>query len=146
MDNIFIMFGWRVFQQTVCIPTCTNCAPLLADLIGDYVDSIYQVELEIKDTTYTAKSASYLDYNLQIESEGRFRTKFYDKPAYGVYISQLIRYYPSGAPKFVLFTCVSGVRIVHVVKSYVFMFLVPCCDVCSDFRVKTMVDSSRLPL
>ena len=33
-DNIFVFFGGRVFQQTVCIPTCmcTNCAPLLADL------------------------------------------------------------------------------------------------------------------
>ena len=56
---------------------------------------------------------SYFDLNLEIDSEGRLRTKFYDKrqdfnfpivnfpftcsnipaaPAYGVYISQLIRY------------------------------------------------------
>jgi len=32
IDNIFVMFGGRVFQQTVGIPMCTNCAPLLADL------------------------------------------------------------------------------------------------------------------
>ena len=32
IDNIFVMFGWRVFQQTVGIPMVTNCAPLLADL------------------------------------------------------------------------------------------------------------------
>ena len=32
IDNIFDMFGGRVFQQTVCIPMGTNCAPLLADL------------------------------------------------------------------------------------------------------------------
>ena len=33
IDNIFVMFGGRVFQQTVgYIPMGTNCAPLLADL------------------------------------------------------------------------------------------------------------------
>ena len=32
IDNIFVMFGERVFQQTVDIPMGTNCAPLLADL------------------------------------------------------------------------------------------------------------------
>ena len=32
IDNIFVFFGGRVFQQTVVIPMGTNCAPLLADL------------------------------------------------------------------------------------------------------------------
>ena len=32
IDNIFAMFGGRVFQQTISIPMSTNCAPLLADL------------------------------------------------------------------------------------------------------------------
>jgi hypothetical protein len=32
IDNIFVMFGGHVFQQTVDIPMGTNCAPLLADL------------------------------------------------------------------------------------------------------------------
>merc|ERR1712148_15503 len=32
IDNIFVMFGDQVFQQTVGIPMGTNCAPLLADL------------------------------------------------------------------------------------------------------------------
>ena len=80
---------------------------------GDYVDRIYPIELEIKDTTDTVKSASYLDLHLEIDNEGRLKTKLYDKrddfsfpivnfpflssnipaaPAYGVYISQLIRY------------------------------------------------------
>jgi hypothetical protein len=94
IDNIFVMFGGRVFQQTVGIPMGTNCAPLLADLFlysyeadfiqgllkknekkiarsfnftfryiddvlslnnsrfVDFVDRIYPIELEIKDTTY----------------------------------------------------------------------------------------------
>jgi hypothetical protein len=77
---------------------------------------IYPIELEIKDTTDTDTSALHLDLHLDIDSEGRLRTKLYDKrddfnfpivnfplicinipvaPAYGVYkmyISQLIRY------------------------------------------------------
>jgi hypothetical protein len=69
--------------------------------------------LEIKDTTDTPRSASYLDLHLEIDNRGRLSTKLYDKrddftfpimnfpflcgnipaaPAYGVYISQLHRY------------------------------------------------------
>jgi hypothetical protein len=93
IENIFVMFGGRVFQQTVDIPMGTNCAPLLADLFlysyeadfiqellkknekklarsfnftfryiddvlslnnsrfVDFVDRIYPIELEVKDTT-----------------------------------------------------------------------------------------------
>ena len=32
IDNIFDLFGGRVFQQTIDIPIGTNCAPLLVDL------------------------------------------------------------------------------------------------------------------
>jgi hypothetical protein len=46
---------------------------------GDFVDHIYHIELEIKDTTDTDRSASYLDLHLEIVSEGQFRTKLYDK-------------------------------------------------------------------
>ena len=80
---------------------------------GDYVERIYPFKLEIKDTTDTVKSASYLDLHLEIDNEGLLKTKLYDKrydfifpivnfpflsskipaaPAYVVYISQLIRY------------------------------------------------------
>jgi hypothetical protein len=81
--------------------------------LGDFVDRIYPIELEIKNTTDTDTFASYLDLHLEIDNEGRLRTKHYDKrddfnfpivnfpficsnisaaPAYGVYISRLIRY------------------------------------------------------
>jgi len=81
---------------------------------GDFVDCIYPIELEIKETTDTDRSAAYLDLHLKIDSEGRLRTKRYNKrddfnfpivnspficsnmpaaPVYGVYISQLIRYF-----------------------------------------------------
>jgi hypothetical protein len=77
---------------------------------GDFVDRIYPIEFEIKDTTDTDRSASYIDPHIEIDSEGWLRTKPYDKrhdfnfpivnfpficsnitttPAYGVYISQL---------------------------------------------------------
>ena len=80
---------------------------------GDFVDGIYPIELEIKDTADANRFASYLDLHLEIDSHGRLRTKLYGKrddfnvlivnfpfiysnipaaPAYGVYISQLIRY------------------------------------------------------
>ena len=80
---------------------------------GDYLHRIYPNELEVKDTTDIQKSASYLDFHLEIDNGGRLKTKLYDKrddftfpivnfpfissvitaaPAYGVYISQLIRY------------------------------------------------------
>jgi hypothetical protein len=153
IDDIFVICGGRVLQQTVGIPMGTNCAFLLADLFlysyeadfiqgflkknekklarsfhfpfryiddvlslndsrfGDFVDRIHPIELEIKDTTYTDMSASYLDLHLNIE--GRLTMKLYDKrdnfnfpivnfrlicsnflaaPAYGVCIAQLIRY------------------------------------------------------
>ena len=71
------------------------------------------IELDIKVTIDTDTSASYLDTHLEIDSEGRLRTKLYDKrdnfnfpivnspficsnipaaPSYRVYISQMIRY------------------------------------------------------
>jgi hypothetical protein len=42
---------------------------------GDFVDRIYPIELEIKDTTDTDRSVSYLDLHLEIDSEGRLRMK-----------------------------------------------------------------------
>ena len=46
---------------------------------GDFVDRIYPIELEINDTTYTDRSALYLDLHLEIDSQERLRTKLYDK-------------------------------------------------------------------
>ena len=90
-----------------------NVLSLNNSRFGDFVDRIYPTELEIKDTTDTDRSTSYLDLHLEIDSEGRIRTKLYDKrddfnfpivnipficsniplaPAYGVYISLLVRY------------------------------------------------------
>jgi hypothetical protein len=47
----------------------------------DCVDHIYHIELEIKDTTDTHMSVSYLDLylSLEIDSEGWLKTKLYNK-------------------------------------------------------------------
>ena len=140
IDNIFVSFGGTLFQQVVGIPMGTNCAPLLADLflysyeseflqklVKDkkihearafnftfrYIDDVLSIKLEVKETTDTASSASFLDLYLEFDDSGQLSTKIYDKrddfnfkiinfpnmcsnipasPAYGVYISQLIRY------------------------------------------------------
>jgi hypothetical protein len=47
--------------------------------VGDFVDRIYPIELETKDTTAIDMSASYLDIHIEIDSEGWLRTKLYDK-------------------------------------------------------------------
>ena len=81
--------------------------------LNNFVDRIYPIEPEINDTTDTDMSTSYLDLHLEIDNEGRLRTKLYEKGddfnspivnvpfipsnfpaalAYGVYISQMIRY------------------------------------------------------
>ena len=153
VDNIFLVFARKVFQQIVSIPMGTNCAPLLADIslysykaefiqsllstgrkqlasrfnftyryiddvlsinnpeFQNYLGQMYPVELEIKDTTESNTSASYLDLLLSIGRDGQLHTSIYDKrddfnfhitnfpflssniptsPAYGVFISQLI--------------------------------------------------------
>ena len=54
-------------------------------LLGFYVvfvDHIDPIELEIKDTTDTIRSVSYLDLHLKIDIEGRLRTKLYNKRDY----------------------------------------------------------------
>ena len=154
VDNIFVVFGGKVFQQIVGILMGTNCAPLLADIFlysyeaefiqsllstgkkklasqfnfpyryiddvlsinnpdfANYLGQMYPAEFEIKDTTESNTSASYLDLLLSMESGGQLRTSLYDKrddfnfhitnfpflssnipssPAYG-FFSQLIRY------------------------------------------------------
>jgi hypothetical protein len=81
--------------------------------LNHFVDRIYPIEPEIKDATDTDRSTSYLHLLPEIDIEGPLRMKLYDKRddfnipivnflficsnipaalAYGVYISQMIRY------------------------------------------------------
>jgi hypothetical protein len=41
---------------------------------GDFVDRIYPIDLEIKDTTDIDRYASYRNIHLEIDSEGCLRT------------------------------------------------------------------------
>ena len=84
---------------------------------AEFLPLTYPPELEVKETTDTASSASFLDVYFEFDYSGQISTKIYDKPqaleyrinfkiinfpnmcsnipaspAYGVYISQLIRY------------------------------------------------------
>ena len=115
--NIIFMFHSLYF--TFVIPSMLQCITSLCKIVVlncilcNFHFRIYPIGLEIKKTTYTAMSPSYLD--LEIDSEAQLRTKLYNKrddfdvnfpnvnfpfmcsnipavPAYGVYISELIRY------------------------------------------------------
>jgi hypothetical protein len=88
---------------------------IIKDQFHSHVDCIYPNELDIKDTTESSTSASYLDvlFNIDIDADGKLTTQLFDKqddfnfafvnfpytcsniplsPAYGAYISQLILY------------------------------------------------------
>ena len=43
------------------------------------MDGIYSIEIKIKDTTVTARSASYIDLYLDSDSKGRLRLTLYHK-------------------------------------------------------------------
>ena len=79
----------------------------------NYLGQVYPVEFVVKDTTESNTSVSILDLLLSIGRDGQLHTSIYDKrddfnfhitnfpflsrnipssPAYGVFISQLIRY------------------------------------------------------
>ena len=50
IDNIFALFGGRVFQQTIYIPMGTNCVPPLANLfLHAYEVNFLQGLLKNKD-------------------------------------------------------------------------------------------------
>ena len=112
VDNIFVVFAGKVFNQTVGIPMCTNGAPAsrrhlsvfirsgfhksllstgkkhlasrfnltykyIDDVLSinnpefeNYLNQMYPAELEIKDTTESTTSASYLDLLLSIGRDG----------------------------------------------------------------------------
>ena len=72
---------------------------------AEFFPLIYPPELEIKETTYTASSASILDIYLEFDDSGQLSTNIYDfniinfpnmcsniPASPGVYFSQLIRY------------------------------------------------------
>ncbi len=62
IDNIFVMFGGRIFQQRVGIPIGTNCAPLLADLFlysckADFIQGLHKKNEITKSDSLIGSSA-----------------------------------------------------------------------------------------
>ena len=65
-----------MFRYTDAVPSLNNSK------FGDFFDNIYPIELEINDTTDKNRSALYrylLLLLLELDSQGRFRTKLHDK-------------------------------------------------------------------
>ncbi|KAK3086509.1 hypothetical protein FSP39_019398 [Pinctada imbricata] len=111
-----LVFGESVLNDAVSIVLTTYIDDVLSinnPKFADFLSSIYPSELEVKETTETNNSASYLDIMLSYDTDGHMNTSLYDKrddfnfsitnfpflssnipssPAYGVFISQLIRY------------------------------------------------------
>ena len=65
LDNIFIIFGSKLYRQTVGIPMGTNCAPLVADLFEFCYEIDFMLSLSDNNQTdiiETSNSTSrYLD-------------------------------------------------------------------------------------
>ena len=74
IDNIFLVFGERVVQQTIGIPMGTNCAPSLTDLF------LHTYDNKRVDFTFPIVNFPFICINITTSQ------------AYRVYISQLIRY------------------------------------------------------
>ena len=106
------MFSWCLRRCTTYVFVIRCLLSLKNTKFAEYLEFIYPRELEIKETTETAASSSYYDCYLYIDN-GKLTTGLYDKrddfnfpivnfpflssnipsaPAYGVYVSQLIRY------------------------------------------------------
>ena len=62
IDNIFVEFGGRIFQQTIDIQMGTDCAPLLADLF------LYSYEAEFVQSPQSRweKPCTTIQFHLQI--------------------------------------------------------------------------------
>ena len=124
--NLFIQKPYMKGIQILFLPSCMSFYSSFAfnytyryihDVLSinnyRFAELIYSPQLEVKETTDTALSASFLDLYLEFDDNGQISTKIYYKrddfnfniinipnmcsnmpasPAYGVSISQLIRY------------------------------------------------------
>jgi hypothetical protein len=63
-----------------------------------YVDSIYPIELDIKDTTECSTSASYLDVLLKLDTNGKLRLSFMINGTISIFPSSNFPYLCSNIP------------------------------------------------
>ena len=72
LDNIFIIFGTKLYRQTIGIPMGTNCAPLVADLFlfcyeRDFMKSLlHENQADIIEAFNS--TSRYLDHLLNIDN------------------------------------------------------------------------------
>ena len=82
LTNVFL-YSYEVYFLVRSFSFTFRCIGDILSLnnprLGDFVDLIDPIKLEIKDVTDTDRSASYFDLHLENDSEGRVRTKLYDK-------------------------------------------------------------------
>jgi hypothetical protein len=68
IDSTYVIFGGRVFQQTVGLPMCTNCAPLLVDLFLYSYEADFIRGLLKKNENFTVR---YID-DIRLLNNSRF--------------------------------------------------------------------------
>jgi hypothetical protein len=73
IDNLFLMFGGRVFQQTVGIPMGTSCAPHLAELF------LYSYEADFMQR-YT------VDYVFRLSYVIFYRKVLFNRPSLSIFM------------------------------------------------------------
>ena len=64
LDNIYIIFGTKLFRQIVGIPMGTNCAPLVADLFLFCYERDFMMSLSVENQSeiIEALSTSYFRF------------------------------------------------------------------------------------
>ena len=81
IDNIFVEFGGKIFQQIVGIPMGTNCAPLLADLfLHSYESEFLQTlikDKKIKEARSFSFTYRYIDDVLSMNNPVFFAIGFH---------------------------------------------------------------------
>ena len=72
LENIFIRFASKLFKQIVGIPICTNCAPLVADLVLFCYERDFMLSLSDNNQTDIIEvfnsTSRYLDDLLNIDN------------------------------------------------------------------------------
>jgi hypothetical protein len=75
VDNIYVVFGDQVFEQSVRIPMGTNCAPLLADFSCEIVALRENfVDRPESYDSFSAKSCVFLAHSLRYISPFPYTT------------------------------------------------------------------------
>ena len=76
-------------------------------MFGDYVDGMYPIVLEIKDTTGTTRSAAFRDLHLEIDNQDRLRIKLYKTEMISLF--QLICSYIQATPVYGVYNFVDAI-------------------------------------